>query len=129
MAFKTDDPAFEAGREMRRKLYGDEAVARFDATDDFHEPLEDYVNRAVFGETWSRPGLTIRERAFITIAVTAALNRKLPLERQIVMAVNNGATKDDIKEVLLHTTMYIGVAGGVESWATAADTLKAIGKY
>jgi 4-carboxymuconolactone decarboxylase len=129
MAFKTDDPAFEAGREMRRKLYGDEAVARFDATDDFHEPLEDYVNRAVFGETWSRPGLTIRERAFITIAVTAALNRKLPLERQIVMAVNNGATKDDIKEVLLHTTMYIGVAGGVESWATAADTLKAMGKY
>lgn len=129
MAFKTDDPSFSAGREMRRKLYGEEAVARLDATDDFHEPLEDYVSRAVFGETWTRPGLTIRERALITIAITAALNCKLPLERQIMMAVNNGATKDDIKEVLLHTTMYIGVAGGVESWQVAADTLKAIGKY
>jgi 4-carboxymuconolactone decarboxylase len=129
MAFKTDDPAFEAGREMRRKLYGDAAVDRFDATDDFHEPLEDYVNRAVFGETWTRPGLTIRERAFITIAIAAALGRKVPLERQIMAAVNDGATKDDIKEVMLHTTMYIGVAGGVESWQVAAETLKAMGKY
>jgi 4-carboxymuconolactone decarboxylase len=129
MAFNTDDPSFKAGREMRRQLYGDAAVARFDATDDFNEPLEDYVTRAVFGETWTRPGLTIRERAFITIAITAALNRKIPLERQIMMAVGNGATKDDIKEVLLHTTMYIGVAGGVESWQIAANTLKELGVY
>lgn len=129
MAFNTSDPSFKAGREMRRKLYGDEAVERFDKTDDFYEPLEDYVNRAVFGETWTREGLTIRERAFITIAITASLNRKIPLERQIIMAMKNGATKDDIKEVLLHTTMYIGVAGGVESWDVAAKTLKTIDKY
>lgn len=129
MAFRTDEPSFKAGREMRRKLYGDEAVSRLDATDDFSEPLEDFATRAVFGEVWNRPGLTIRERAFITIAITAALNCKLPLERQIMMAVNNGATKEDIKEVLLHTTMYIGLAGGVESWKVAVDTLKAVGKY
>jgi len=129
MAFKTDDPSFQAGRELRRSLFGDASIERLDATDDFHEPLEEYVTRAVFGETWTRPGLTIRERSFITIAIAAALGCKVPLERQIMLAVANGATKDDIKEVLLQSTMYIGVAAGVESWQVAADTLKKMGKY
>ena len=129
MAFNIEDPAFQAGREMRRTLYGDQAVARLEATDDFSEPLEDYVTRAVFGETWTRQGLTVRERAFITIAITAALGTKVPLERQIMAAVNTGATKEDIKEVLLHSTMYIGVASGVEAWQVAIETLKTLGKY
>jgi len=129
MALNTDDPSFQAGREMRRKLFGEGGVARLDSTDDFTEPLESYVTRAVFGETWSRPGLTIRERCFITMAIAAALNRKVPLARMVKLSIDHGATKDDIKEVLLHTTMYIGVAGGVESWQVAADTLKEMGKY
>jgi len=129
MAFNTDDPSFKAGREMRRTLFGEAPTARLDAPDDSNEPLEDYVTRAVFGETWTRPGLTIRERSFITIAIAAALNRKLPLDRQIRLAVDHGATKDDIREVLLHTTMYIGVAGAVESWQVATDVLKDMGKY
>lgn len=129
MALKTDDPAFQAGREMRRQLFGAGSVERLEATDDFHEPLENYVTSACFGETWTRPGLTLRERSLITMAVCAALNRHTPLKRLVKCAVQNGATKEDIREVLLQTTLYIGVAGGVESWALAAEALKEIDAY
>lgn len=129
MALKTDDPAFQAGRKLRRELFGDASIARLDNTDDFHEPLENYVTSACFGETWTRPGLTIRERSLITMAIAAALNRQTPLKRMVKCAIDNGATKEDVREVLLQTTMYIGIAGGVESWATAAETLKEIGAY
>ena len=129
MAYDTEDPSFQAGREMRRELFGEGGVARMDAADDFNQPFEEYVTKAVFGDTWTRPGLTIRERCFITMAIAAALNRKTPLARLIRLAVQQGATKDDIKEVLLHTTMYIGVAGAVETWQVAEDTLKEMGAY
>lgn len=129
MALKNGDPAFEAGREMRRALFGPDSVQRLDTTDDFHEPLENYVTSACFGETWTRPGLTLRERSLITMAICAALNRHTPLKRLVKCAVRNGATKDDIRETLLQTTLYIGVAGGVESWGLAAEALKEVDAY
>jgi len=129
MTLKTDDPAFQAGREMRRKLFGDASVERLDNSDDFHQPLENYVTAACFGETWTREGLTLRERSLITMAICAALNRHTPLKRLVKCAVANGATKRDIREVLLQTTLYIGVAGGVESWGLAAEALREIDAY
>jgi len=129
MSLKTEDPAFQAGREMRARLFGEASLERLDAADDFHEPLENYVTSACFGETWTRPGLTLRERSLITMAICAALNRHTPLKRLVKCAVANGATKEDIREVLLQTTLYIGVAGGVESWGLAAEALKEVGAY
>src|SRR6478752_2102344 len=96
MALNTEDLSFQKGREMRRQLFGDAGIARLDQTDDFNEPFEEYVTKAVFGDTWTRPGLTVRERCFITIACAASLNRKIPLQRLIRLAVQQGATKDDI---------------------------------
>ena len=129
MALKTEDPAFQAGRELRRQMFGDASVERLDNADDFNEPLENYVTSAVFGETWTRPGLTLRERCLITVAISAALNRQIPLKRMVKCAITNGATKEDIRETLLQTTMYIGVAGGVESWQIAAEALQEIDAY
>jgi|TARA_R100000501_G_scaffold17919_1_gene34915 4-carboxymuconolactone decarboxylase len=129
MALKTDDPAFQKGREMRKQLFGEASVERLDAADDFHEPLENFVTSACFGETWSREGLTLRERSLITMAICAALNRHVPLKRLTKCAVQNGATKEDIRETLLQTTLYIGVAGGVESWGLVAEALKEIDAY
>ena len=129
MALKTGDPAFEAGREMRKQLFGEASVERMESADDFHQPLENYVTSACFGETWTRTGLTLRERSLVTMAICAALNRHTPLKRLVKCAIRNGATKEDIREVLLQTTLYIGVAGGVESWALAAEALKEIDAY
>jgi 4-carboxymuconolactone decarboxylase len=129
MSLKTDDPSFQAGREMRRKLFGDASVARLEQTDDFFEPLEDYSTRAVFGETWTREGLTLRERSLITLGVVAALNRPVPVKRLTKCAIQAGATKDEIRETLMQVTMYIGIAGGVETWSLVAEALKEIDAY
>ena len=129
MTLKTEDPSFAKGREMRRQLFGDASIDRLDAADDFMAPLENYVTKACFGDTWTRGGLTLRERSLITLAVVAALGRNLPVQRMTKCAMQNGATKDDIRETLLQTTLYIGVAGGVESWLNAAEALKEMDAY
>lgn len=129
MTLKTDNPSFQKGREMRRELFGDASIERLDQADDFTAPLENFVTTACFGETWTREGLTLRERSLITLAICAALNRQIPVKRMTKCAIENGATKDDIREVLLQTTLYIGVAGGVESWMLASEALKEMGAY
>jgi 4-carboxymuconolactone decarboxylase len=129
MSLQTDDPSFQAGREMRRKLMGDAGVARLDAADEFYAPLENFVTKAVFGDTWTREGLALRERLLITLGIVAALGKELPVRRLTRLALTNGCTKEDVRETLLQATMYAGVASGVEAWEWAAETLKEMDAY
>ena len=67
-----------------------------------------YVTEFLSGEIWSRPGLDRRTRSLVTIAVTAAMARPRALELNIRMAKNNGATREEIAETLLHIAPYAG---------------------
>ena len=70
--------------------------------------FEEYVLEFLAGEIWSRPGLDLRTRSLTTIAALAAVGRPLGLELNIRMALNNGATRQEIVETLLHIAPYAG---------------------
>jgi 4-carboxymuconolactone decarboxylase len=70
--------------------------------------FEAYVTEFVAGEIWSRPQLDRRAKSLVTIATVAALGRPLALELNIRMALNNGASKQDVVETLLHIAPYAG---------------------
>jgi len=60
------------------------------------------------GEVWSRPGLELKTRSLITIAALTALGRPNGLRLNIEMALNNGATRDEVLETILHMAVYAG---------------------
>src|SRR5712692_3970263 len=70
--------------------------------------FESYVVEFLAGEIWSRPQLDRRIRSLVTIATLAATGRPLGLELNIRMALNNGATKEEVVETLLHIAPYAG---------------------
>ncbi len=70
--------------------------------------FENYLLEFLFGEIWSRPALDLRTRSLITVASLASLGRPLALELNIRMALNNGATKEDITETLLQIAPFAG---------------------
>ena len=70
--------------------------------------FEAYVVEFLAGEIWSRTELDRRTRSLVTIATLAATGRPLGLELNIRMALNNGATKQEILETLLHIAPYAG---------------------
>ncbi len=80
-ALKTDDLGSTGQAANCAAMFGDASVERLDQADDFNEPLENYVTSAVFGETWTRPGPTLRERCLITVAISVALNRQILSKR------------------------------------------------
>lgn len=119
------DDSFRAGMQIRRDMFGPGgADDRYAQTTDFNRPFEEVVTRYCFGDTWSRPGLDRKTRSLITLAALTAMVRPNQLRVHVRGALANGATPEEIREVLLHTVVYAGVPAGVEAFTAAGEALK-----
>ena len=119
---------FEKGLSIRRQVLGAEYVDNAIATaDDFNRPLQELVTQYCWGEIWGRPGLDRRTRSLINLAMITALNRPHEVKMHIRGALNNGLTKEDIKEVFLQVAIYCGVPAAVDSFRIAKEVFKELG--
>ena len=108
--FDTPLSLYEQGMKTRRSVLGNAHVDRAEANkSDFDTDFQEYITNSAWGAVWSRPGLTNRERSMITIAVLATLGHDEEVAMHIRATKNTGATMADIKEVLLHISVYAGV--------------------
>jgi 4-carboxymuconolactone decarboxylase len=119
---------FEKGLKIRREVLGadfvDKAIA---SADDFNRPLQEIVTQYCWGEIWGRPGLDRKTRSIINLAMLSALNRPHEVKMHIKGALNNGLTKDEIKEVFLQVAIYCGVPAGVDSFRIAKEVFTELG--
>jgi 4-carboxymuconolactone decarboxylase len=118
------DPAYERGMEVRREVLGDEHVdSAAGRTTDFTADFQDLITRYAWGEIWTRPGLDRRTRSCMTLIALVALNRMDELGMHVRAARRNGLTKEEIKEVLLHSAIYCGVPAANAAFAVAQQVL------
>lgn len=123
-----DQDTFTAGMNLRREMFGPAgAEQKFAATTDFARPLEEMVTRYCFGEVWQRPPLDRKIRSMLTLAVVATLSRPNQFKGHVRGAIKNGVSKEEIREVLLHTMIYAGVPAAVDSFQSAEEVLKELG--
>ncbi|MBE0623715.1 MAG: carboxymuconolactone decarboxylase family protein [Burkholderiales bacterium] len=99
------------GREMRRKLLGDEYVDNI-AAKTYKDPIMrkfiDVVSETVFGALWTRPGLDLKTRTLITVIADASTGREPELAIHLRMARRQGWTEDELTEAMLHLIGYVG---------------------
>jgi 4-carboxymuconolactone decarboxylase len=118
------DERYEAGMKVRREVLGDEHVDRATASaTDFSRPFQEFITRAAWGEAWTRPGLDRRTRSAITLAVLTALRAEHEIPMHVRAALRNGLTREEIREVLIHTAVYAGVPAANRAFALAQKTL------
>lgn len=119
---------YEAGMELRHSMWGDAgAEQRVNEAAAFNRPLEDMVTTWCFGDIWQRPGLDRRTRSMITLAALTALCRPNQLKGYVEGALANGVTVDEIREIILHTSLYSGIPTGVEGVNAAKEVLNRLG--
>jgi 4-carboxymuconolactone decarboxylase len=119
-----DDGLFEEGLAIRRDVLGAEYVDRAIAgSTDFTRPLQDLVTEYCWGAVWSRPGLDRRTRSLINLAMLTALNHQHELRLHVQGALRNGATRDEIREVLLQAAIYCGVPAAVDAFRSATEAI------
>jgi 4-carboxymuconolactone decarboxylase len=113
---------FDQGLEVRKQVLGKEYVERAIAgADEFSMAMQEYATEACWGMIWTRPGLPRKTRSLVNLAMITALNRPHELKLHVKAALNNGVTKDEIKEVLLQAACYCGVPAGVDSFRIARE--------
>ncbi|MCV6590334.1 MAG: carboxymuconolactone decarboxylase family protein [Marinobacterium sp.] len=111
---------FEQGLAMRKQVLGDEYVnASLENADAFTMPLQELVTEYCWGTVWQREGLSLKMRSVINLAMITALNRPHELKLHVRGALNNGLSRDEIREVLLQTAVYCGVPAAIDSFRVA----------
>ncbi|KAJ3497602.1 hypothetical protein NLJ89_g10329 [Agrocybe chaxingu] len=117
---------YDAGMVMRRKVMGDEYVDSQLAkgTSEFMKPMQELATEAAWGTIWTRPGLELKQRSLIVIALLASQGKEAELAGHIRGAVNNGASEIEIRETLLQTATYSGIPTGMSSFRVAEDIIR-----
>jgi 4-carboxymuconolactone decarboxylase len=124
-----DKGRLDGGMKIRREVLGADYVDRgMAAADDFMMAMQDLTTRYCWGDIWSRPGLSKKQRSIINLAMISALNRPHELKVHVKGALTNGVTKDEIKEILLQVAVYAGIPAGMDSFRVANETFKELGK-
>lgn len=116
---------YDAGLKTRREVLGAGYVDKSQAAvDDFNAPFADLLNTYCWNDIWNRPGLDRRTRSMLNLAMLTALNRGPELRLHVNGALNNGLSKEDIREVFLQAAIYCGVPAAVEAFRVAREVFK-----
>ena len=123
--FSTDQ--FQKGLKIRKEVLGGAYVDRsVAAADDMTAPLQKLVTEWCWGEVWSRPGLDRRSRSLLNLGMLLALNRPHELKLHIRGALNNGLTREEVKEVILQAAIYCGAPAALDGMRIAVETFKEV---
>jgi len=113
------------GLKLRKEMFGEEAVAqRMNSLGEFGAPLQNIINAYVYGDAWSRPGLTRASRSLVMLAMLAASNRPQEFRVHVKGAIANGCAQEEVREVLLLVAMYCGVPASIEAHRIAAEVFQ-----
>ena len=125
--FLLGDPAADVlqnGFKIRRAVLGDEHVDRSIAnTTDLNREFQDLITRYAWGTVWTRPGLDIRTRRLLVLAMTAALGRHEEFRLHLRAGLKSGLEVSDLKEVLLQSAIYAGVPAANTAFQIAREEL------
>ena len=123
-----DKETFDKGLAIRRAVLGSEYVDKsIAAADDFTRPLQEIVTQYCWGEVWGRPNLERKTRSLLNLAMLSALNRPHEVQLHVRGALNNGVTKEEIREVFLQVAIYCGVPAAMDSFRIAKEVFTEMG--
>ncbi|MBI3228247.1 MAG: carboxymuconolactone decarboxylase family protein [Mycolicibacterium cosmeticum] len=117
-----DQQTYDRGRQVRTAVLGEEYVAAaMRNADEFSAPLQDLLTEYCWGAVWGREGLELKTRSMLNLAMIAILNRPQELRTHLRGALNNGVTREEIREVFLQVAVYAGAPAAVDSFRIARE--------
>jgi 4-carboxymuconolactone decarboxylase len=120
---------FDRGLALRREVLGTDYVdGSIKSANDFMMAFQHITTEWAWGYAWGRPTLDKKTRSMLNLAMLTALGKSPEIKLHVRGAINNGLSVEDIKEVLLHATVYCGIPAGLDAFKAANEVLKEMGK-
>jgi 4-carboxymuconolactone decarboxylase len=89
--------------------------------------MRDFIQEHIFGDVWQRNAIDLKTRSLCTIvAIVAGGPEEGPLKRHVQGAIRNGASTDEVLEVIVHTAFYAGFPKAATSMGLALQALDEI---
>jgi len=127
-SMSSESKHFKEGLAVRREVLGAEYVdSSIAKADDFMTAFQNITTEWCWGYAWTRPGLDRKTRSMLNLAMLTALKAPNEIKLHVKGALTNGVTVDEIKEILLHATVYSGIPAGLEAFKAAHEVLVAEG--
>jgi 4-carboxymuconolactone decarboxylase len=118
---------YRKGIALRSELMGEAFAASMNSTtysDPIMQKFRDLAAETVFGALWTRPGLDLKTRALVCVVSDVATGRDPELALHLRMALRQGWSEDELVEVLIHMSGYVGLPLVRESLLTASKVFK-----
>ena len=101
---------YEQGMRVRRQVLGDAHVDRATAGQTaLDADFQRFITEGAWGSVWARPGLSLRERSIVTLALLSALGNHEEIAMHVRATARTGASRNDLVEAMLHVAVYAGV--------------------
>ena len=115
----TEKNRYELGLEVSQRLWGKSMTEQIEKNLDGLSPgLREYVIEAI--SVYTRPSLEPKIRSLCTVSALAVLGRPEQLRAHIIGALNIGASREEVEEVLLQMALYGGIPSAIEALSVAS---------
>ena len=124
-----DQKMHDKGPEVRRTVLGEAFVNNpLKNVDSSNKPFHNPLNEYCWGSVWGRDELPRKTRSMLNIAMISILNRPHELRAHLRGALNNGVTREEIREILMQVAIYGGMPAAVDSFRIAREFFAEIDK-
>ncbi len=110
----SEQTRYERGRERLREVHGERSLATIESLGD----LGHLIVEVAYGDVYSRPGLTVRERQIASVAALVATGRSSQLPVHLRSALRAGLSPEELQEVLIQTATIAGFPPAMNAWST-----------
>lgn len=102
---------YKKGIKIRRNVLGDKHVdASLKNSNEFDNDFQTHITETAWGSAWSRDGiLSYRDRSLLTLAILATSGHEQEFKLHLRATKNTGVTKEEVREMLIHLSVYAGV--------------------
>jgi len=123
-----DSGRFREGLKIRREVVGAARVeASLDRANHFSRPIQEIMTTFAWGEIWARSSaLDRRTKSIATISMLIALNRPDELGVHVRGAISNGVSEEEIREIILHSSVYCGFPAALQATGIAQSIIEAM---
>jgi len=124
---KDDTSRYDAGMKTRRAVLSNAYVDKASSgLTEFNAEWQAFITRTAWNDIWNRPGLARRERSIVVLSITTALGAWGEFRIHVRGALNNGISRDEIKELLMQAAIYAGVPAANHAFKEAASVFAEI---
>ena len=109
-----DGERYERGRERLLEVHGERSLAAVEGLGDLGRMIVEFA----YGDVYSRPGLSLRDRQIATVAVLIALGRSSQLPVHLRSSLRAGLSADELREIVLQVATLAGFPVAMNAMST-----------